>query len=111
MPPVLGPAIVVEDAFVILRGHQRHGVLAVGDDEERNFRPCEALLEDDAAAGIAEGAIDHRRTDGPPRLRSRVSATTTPLPAARPSALTTSESPNSPLRIADRASSAVSQTR
>ena len=59
----VGPAVVVEDPLVILRGHERHGMLAVGDDEERDFGPVEPLLEHDACARIAERAIDHHGAD------------------------------------------------
>ena len=48
MPPVFGPLVVVEDALVILRGQQRHVLLAVGDDEERHFGAGQQFLEDDA---------------------------------------------------------------
>ena len=63
MPPVFGPVIVVEDALVILRGQQRHVVLAVGDDEERHFGAGQHFLEDHARAGVAEALVDHRGVD------------------------------------------------
>ena len=57
------PAVVVEDALVILRGTKRHEGRAVGEDEVRRFLPDQKLFEHDAIAGVAEPAIDHHRGD------------------------------------------------
>ena len=57
MPPVFGPAIVFEDALVILCHDQRHGVFAIGKDEKRNLRARETLFKHDSSSRIAKAAL------------------------------------------------------
>ena len=59
---------------------------AVGEDEIARFLAHRALLDDDLRTGRAEGAREQSAMAAAAR---RVSATVTPLPAERPSALTT----------------------
>ena len=92
-PAGIRTLVIVEDPLVILRGADRQRADAVADDEERDLGPgrhssitsrwpaapnrCSVI-----AASIAASAS------------SRSVAITTPLPAARPSALRTTGNPN-----------------
>ena len=77
---------------MVLRGRERDGGFAVAQGEERGFFALQKFLDDDFDSGLAEAAAEHHVDrgfgfgDGP-------AATTTPLPAARPSALTTIGAP------------------
>ena len=68
----------------------------------------EPLLDQDPAPGLAEVAADEARRALRPGPRLRSSQTITPLPAARPSALITTEPPDS--AIAAWAAATVSHT-
>ena len=83
----VGTLVAVEGALVVLRGGERQRVLAVAQREEGGFLAVEEFLDDDLrpAAPSAPANISRSR----PRPRRVVAATTTPLPAASPSALTT----------------------
>ena len=105
------PLVAVEDALVILRRADRRARAAVAQREERHFRAAEAFLDHDASAGVAELLLVHRARGSRRRLPSRSAATTTPLPAARPSALSTTGSRARRSAITSRASAAMSQTR
>ena len=84
MPPVLGPVSPSPTRLKSCAGASGTTVAAVGDAEQRHLGPVEVLLDDDAAARPVEAP----RARGPaPALSSSV--TTTPLPAASPSSLTT----------------------
>ena len=98
MPPVFGPSVVVEDALVILRRADRHRARAVAEREERHLGPDEALLDDEARARGAELLLLHHRRGSRRRPRRDRGATTTPLPAASPSAFTRRESRTRPTR-------------
>ncbi len=52
----VGAGVAVADALVILRGRQRQRVLAVDEGEEARLLAFEEFLDDDLAAGLAEGA-------------------------------------------------------
>ena len=89
------PAVVIEDALVIL-GRRRAAIarVAVTEREERHLGSGQALLDH-------EPRRRRRRTGRRPcaartaaSASRAISATTTPLPAARPSALTTTGNPN-----------------
>ena len=53
------PAVVVEDALVILRRADRDGARAVADREERHFRPDQAFFDHEPIAGGAEFPLAH----------------------------------------------------
>ena len=83
----VGPLVAVEDPLVVLGRGERHDVLAVAEREQRELLALEELLQHDgrlAEAPLGEEDLDRRRA---PRPRS--AQTITPLPAARPSALST----------------------
>ena len=90
--------VVVEDALVVLRRRQRHRAAAVADREERDFGPVRHSSSTTPRAGVAELTLLHRGAQSPRPPSPRSAATTTPLPAARPSALTTTGNPSSPTR-------------
>ena len=105
MPPVFGPGVAVADALVVLRGRQRPRRVAVAEREQRDLRADEQLLDDERRG-------PHRRARRRPASRPRAasasaasSQTTTPLPAARPSALTTQAPPSASRARAPRSSS------
>jgi hypothetical protein len=84
--------VVVLQALVVLAGGQRQDVLAVAHDDEAGFFAGQEFLDHDARAGVAEAVIgQHVSTAW--CASSSVMATTTPLPAARPSALMTIGAP------------------
>ena len=87
MPPVFGPAVAVADPLVVLGRRQRDHVLAVAEREQRELLALEELLEHDL--GVAEALLDEEDLDGLARLGLASAAMITPLPAARPSALST----------------------
>ena len=84
MPPVFGPSSPSPARLKSWAGWSGTTVVAVGDREQRHLGAVEELLDDDAAAGLRVRAAP----------ASRSSVTTTPLPAARPSSLTTYGAPN-----------------
>ena len=107
----VGSQVPVEDALVILR--RQEGAERLRRRPPRRTRPR-------VRPGTLRGrpARPRRRTRGPASRRgsptaavSGSGATTTPLPAARPSALTTTASPSSRSRTTCSASSAERQTR
>ena len=83
----VGARVAVLQSFVILRGRQRQHVLAVDHDDEARLLARQKFLDDDAGTRIAH-RIDEHGVDRRVRVRAVV-ATTTPLPAASPSALIT----------------------
>jgi hypothetical protein len=96
MPPVLGPWSPSLQALVVLAGGQRAHVLAVAQHDEAGLFAGQELLDDDARAAFvvrhAQLVVHQHEVHGVVRL-CRVMATTTPLPAARPSALMTMGAP------------------
>ena len=74
---MFGPLVAVERALEVLGRLQRHHGHAVGDGEERHLGPVEVLLDHHPLA----------RRVGDRLVEEDV--TTTPLPAASPSCLTT----------------------
>ncbi len=103
------PAVLVEDALVVLRASERDRRPAVAQVEERDLRSGQALFDHDARAGVAELLDPPSPREPRPRPPARLAATVTPFPAARPSAFTTTGNPNA-VRDAASAASAVSQT-
>ena len=73
---------------MVLRGGKRERGLAVDQREEARFLAVEELLDHDLGAGGAERAAE-AIVDRRVRLPRASAPTTTPLPAASPSALTT----------------------
>ena len=68
-PAGVRPTVAVEQTLVILGRSARHEPLAGRDHEVRQLLAGEALFEHHARAGVAEGALDHRRAHR--RLRGR----------------------------------------
>src|SRR5450759_1579970 len=64
----VGPLVAGEDALVVLRRRQRHGVAAVAEDEQRDLGAGEELLDDDDVAGGAEVARHEAALDRRPSL-------------------------------------------
>ena len=95
MPPVLGPASSSPTRLKSWAGASATTVVAVADAEDRHLGPVEELLDDEPPVGLGEAGARVLAA-----ASSRESVTTTPLPAARPSSLTTCGAP--------RASSAAS---
>ena len=58
------PRVTVEDALVILDRGQGQATPAVGDDEEGDLGPRQALLDDDGRTGVPEAPGYHRLADG-----------------------------------------------
>ena len=73
---------------MVLRGGERQHVLAVDEGEEARLLALQEFLDDDLGAGCPEGAGE-AGVDGGFSASRPVSAMTTPLPAASPSALIT----------------------
>ena len=92
MPPVFGPLSPSPTRLWSCAERERNRSLAVAEREERGFLAVEEFLDHDFPRRLARG---RRRTSCRWRLRllrpSR--ATTTPLPAASPSAFTTIGAP------------------
>ncbi len=88
MPPVLGPFSPSNARLWSCAATSGQRVGAVDERKEARLLADEAFLDDDLGARRAERA---RRSTGSiaAAAASRVSATVTPLPAAKPSALTT----------------------
>ena len=83
MPPVFGPASPSSSALEVLRAGQRERADAVAEGEDRDLLALQQLLDDER---VAEGSGGLERGV---ELASASRQTKTPLPAARPSALTT----------------------
>ena len=88
MPPVLGPRRR-RGRLVVLGRRQQREALAVAERHHRDLAAREALLDHHPRAGGAERAVRQHARARPPSASSCVDATTTPLPARSPSALTT----------------------
>ena len=91
------PAVAVEDPLVILRRADRQRALAVADDKNDTSGPA-GILRSRAVARRAEAPLAHGRGRRAASASARSSAITTPLPAASPSALSTTGKPKSPDR-------------
>ena len=91
MPPVFGPVSPSPRRLWSWLVASASTLRAVADDHEARFLAVEELLDHDAAAAGAARRRASRRS--PACASARVAATTTPLPAARPSALTTIGAP------------------
>jgi hypothetical protein len=52
MPPVIGPAVAVEDALVVLRRRHRHRALAVAQGQQRQLLALEVLLDHHALGPV-----------------------------------------------------------
>ena len=85
----VGPAVAFVDALVVLRRLQRQDGLAVAKRQHRAFVADQAFLHQHIEPGVTEGAVDETGAAARLRLRPWPSAMMTPLPAARPLALTT----------------------
>ena len=83
--------IAVVAALVVLRGGERQHLLVARHHDEADFLALQELLDHDGVAGGAETAAEHGAAAAA-MAASWVSQMTTPLPAAKPSALTTSGS-------------------
>ena len=87
MPPVLGPVSPSPTRLKSWAGREGHGAGAVADCEHRELGTDHALLDDEVRPASPKaspaGTRDRRRAS------PRTSVTTTPLPAASPSVLTT----------------------
>ena len=59
----IGPLVIVEEAFVILRRCQRQDPFAVAHDEERDFWSGQTFFNDDAIARRTELAVAHEGGD------------------------------------------------
>jgi hypothetical protein len=84
--------VAFADALVVLAGRERQDALAVRQRHERDFLAGLELLDDDSVGARAEAAIleqhAHRGVELGGILRM-----STPLPCARPSALSTTGKP------------------
>ena len=94
-PAGVGPRIAFLEALVILAGSKRQHVVAVGHDDKADLLAFDKLLDHNPGVGSCFPG-PHL----PPALRptaacasSSVVATTTPFPAASPSALITMGAP------------------
>ena len=93
MPPVLGPVSPSPMrlwSWLVAMGKT---LLAVDHDDKARLFAVEELFNDHAATRIAEGLLPESMSVTAASACSRVSATMTPLPAARPSAFTTIGAP------------------
>jgi hypothetical protein len=88
----VGALVAVAQALVVLAGGERQRARAVAHDDEARFLALQELLDHDPRAGFAEAFLRHHAVDGGLRLLD-AAATTTPFPAASPSALTTIGAP------------------
>ena len=77
---------------MILGRGQRERALAVAENEEARLFARQEFLDHQLGAGFAQAAAEDH-LDGALCFRERLCATTTPLPAARPSALITIGAP------------------
>ncbi len=89
----VGAAVAIAEPLVILARRERQRVRAVGHHDEARLLAVEEVLDDDARAGRAHARCRPASRRSPHALRLRRVATTTPLPAASPSALTTIGAP------------------
>ena len=98
-------AVAVADALVVLRGQRAARRDAVAQREQRDLLADEQLLDHHAWRPASPCASpEQERARRGDRLVAAASQTTTPLPAARPSALTTQAPPG--MRRARRSTSA-----
>ena len=95
MPPVFGPVSPSPIALVVRLSDSGTHALPVAERERRDLRTLQELLDHDDATGRAERPLPTRHASIAASASSRSSATTTPLPAARPSAFTTARPPSS----------------
>ncbi len=64
MPPVFGTGVAVADALVVLCRAERHDVVAVGEEEQRDLLAVEELLDQDRALlQVVLGVRERRRRD------------------------------------------------
>ena len=111
-PTGVRSAIVVEDSLVILRRDERNRARRRRRSRRTRLPALRDAPRARPRAGVAEGAVDHRGLDRRFRLVHACSATTTPLPAASPSALTTTRAPKLAASGSPHSASAASaQTR
>ena len=89
-PAGIGAGIAVADALVVLRRSERHHRRAVGQHEQADFLALEEFLDHRARRRGSANSVSTA-----PAASAIVIATVTPLPAARPSAFTTTGAPNS----------------
>ena len=90
MPPVLGPCVAVAGALVVHGGdHGDDHVLPSVKDRTETSGPVRNSSMTTLAAALAEDLVLHAWRGRPPRPPPGSCATMTPLPRARPSALTT----------------------
>ena len=75
--------VAVVRPLEVLRRNERHRRVAVAEREQRDLRPLEELLHDERIAESRDSPRERRRA------RPVCGRCSTPLPAARPSALTT----------------------
>jgi hypothetical protein len=94
MPPVLGPWSPSFRRLWSWLVASARAWRAVAHDDEAGFLALEELLDHHARAGIAHLVVGEHHVDGGVRLGQESMATTTPLPAARPSALITIGAPS-----------------
>ena len=92
MPPVLGPVSPSKARLWSCAAASGRAVRAVDQREEAGFLARQKILDHDLGPGRAEPSLAERGVDRRVRL-GEVAATTTPLPAASPSALTTTGAP------------------
>ena len=111
MPPVFGPSSSSQAPLVVLGHRQADRPASVADGEERRLRPGQVLFDHHALPGVAEAPVPASPRAPARSAANRSGATVTPLPAARPSALTTTGKPNSAPATAARASLTLRQTR
>ena len=88
----IGAGVAVADALVVLRRAAASAVLPSHSAKKLASSPSRNSSMTTSRAGLAEGAAEAWRRPRP-RASSSVMATITPLPAARPSALTTIGAP------------------
>ena len=100
MPPVFGPVSPSPRRLWSRASGRARAALAVAQGDEARLRAVQPLLDDHDAARVRRAS---RRS--PARRDSRSSHTVTPLPAASPSALTTTPRPSS-ASVAAKASAA-----
>ena len=92
MPPVFGPSSWSNTRLWSCAEASGIAVSPSHSAKKLISRPAQKLLDHDFGAGRAERAVEHHG-DGGLGLAHSVLATTTPLPAASPSALTTIGAP------------------
>ena len=89
MPPVLGPLSPSPTRLKSWAGSSGTAVVPSHRTSSEHSSPVEPLLNHDAPPGLAEGGTRELGRPRRARASARVRATSTPLPAASPSVLTT----------------------